>query len=137
MCIHLEVRHAFCHRAGVAQPIGRHLATSGRRAELVITSNGRPVAILSAVSPAGLEESLAAFDAPAPWRRSGPCKRNRWPPETPNHQDAIEAEILRFARIATNEIVLGTNVLVSGLLIRTARPARLSEWQRWAKFVVF
>jgi antitoxin (DNA-binding transcriptional repressor) of toxin-antitoxin stability system len=29
--------------------------------EFVITSNGRPVAILSAVSPCGLEESLAAL----------------------------------------------------------------------------
>jgi antitoxin (DNA-binding transcriptional repressor) of toxin-antitoxin stability system len=28
--------------------------------ELVVTSNGKPIAILSAVSPAGLEESLAA-----------------------------------------------------------------------------
>lgn len=29
--------------------------------DMVITSNGRPVAILSAVSPAGLEESLTAL----------------------------------------------------------------------------
>jgi antitoxin (DNA-binding transcriptional repressor) of toxin-antitoxin stability system len=29
--------------------------------EMVITSNGKPVAILSAVSPGGLEESLAAL----------------------------------------------------------------------------
>jgi antitoxin (DNA-binding transcriptional repressor) of toxin-antitoxin stability system len=38
--------------------IGREL-TDER--EMVITSNGRPVAILAAVSEANLEESLAAF----------------------------------------------------------------------------
>ena len=32
-----------------------------RDSELVITSNGKPVAILSAVSPAGLDESLIAL----------------------------------------------------------------------------
>ncbi len=30
-------------------------------ADMVVTSNGKPVAILSAVSPVGLEESLAAL----------------------------------------------------------------------------
>jgi antitoxin (DNA-binding transcriptional repressor) of toxin-antitoxin stability system len=33
----------------------------GEEPDLVITSNGKPVAILSAVSAAGLEESLAAL----------------------------------------------------------------------------
>ena len=32
--------------------------------EMVITSNGKPVAILSAVLPEGLEESLAALPGP-------------------------------------------------------------------------
>jgi prevent-host-death family protein len=36
----------------------RHLATE---ADIVVTSNGKPVAILSSVSPEGLEESLAAL----------------------------------------------------------------------------
>ena len=36
----------------------RHLAEDP---DVVITSNGRPVAILSAVSPAGLEDSLSAL----------------------------------------------------------------------------
>ena len=38
--------------------IWRRLSEEG---ELVITSNGKPMAILSAVSPEGLEESLSAL----------------------------------------------------------------------------
>ena len=44
--------------------------------EMVITSNGRPVAILSAVSSEGLEESLAALRRAGQWQRSRPCRRD-------------------------------------------------------------
>jgi len=63
--------------------------------EMVITSNGRPVAILSAVSPAGLEESLAALRraraleaVEAMQTQSAAAGRRRI------SQDAIEAEIV-------------------------------------------
>jgi len=63
--------------------------------EMVITSNGRPVAILSAVSPAGLEESLAALRraralgaVEAMQTQSAAAGRHRI------SQDAIEAEIV-------------------------------------------
>ena len=46
--------------------------------DIVITSNGRPVAILSGVSAAGLEESLAALPRPAQWWPSRLCKASRW-----------------------------------------------------------
>ncbi len=48
--------------------------------DIVITSNGKPVAILSAVSPDDLEESLAALRRRGrswPWR---PCSSSPWLP---------------------------------------------------------
>jgi antitoxin (DNA-binding transcriptional repressor) of toxin-antitoxin stability system len=63
--------------------------------EMVITSNGRPVAILSAVSPAGLEESLAALRraralaaVEAMQTQSAAAGKHR------TGQEAIEAEIV-------------------------------------------
>lgn len=62
--------------------------------EIVITSNGRPVAILSAISPGGLEESLAAlrrarslYAVEAMQVQSVASGRHRM------SQDALEAEI--------------------------------------------
>ena len=63
--------------------------------DMVITSNGRPVAILSAVSPAGLEESLSALRraralaaVEAMQTQSAAAGKHRI------SQDAIEAEIV-------------------------------------------
>jgi uncharacterized protein len=95
--------------------------------EMVITSNGRPVAILSAVSSEGLEESLAALrrarasaavetmqsrsvaageTSPGPGGNSG---GNRRRPQRPTPM----------------KIVLDTNVLVSGLLNPYGPPGQI------------
>jgi prevent-host-death family protein len=67
--------------------------------DMVITSNGRPVAILTAVSPEGLEESLAALRraravaaVEAMQRRSVAAGKHRL------SQSAIQAEIKAFRK---------------------------------------
>jgi antitoxin (DNA-binding transcriptional repressor) of toxin-antitoxin stability system len=61
--------------------------------EMVITSNGRPVAILAAVNEANLEESLAAFRRARAIGAVAALQRHSVTSGTKLSDDDIEAEI--------------------------------------------
>ena len=97
---------------------GQVWSTLAREREVILTSNGKPIAILSAVSEETLEESLRGHEARASRSRCGKTATAIGPGR---YGQALPAEIAAEIHGGTEsppsvKVVVDTNVLIAGLL---------------------